>query len=742
MLVASKPAPNQSVLNPITTAIELTSGLGVESQRVRPLQRPHHETEVENYWGDGKVKINAPVSDPFRSRIYTQENACNHHRERIFRRHSDIAVMMANGYKIIEKFQGYVEANRRLDAADKALTLYDISLSVPDDDICDIADRRAYLLSRKRAKYGPTLKTYYQCAEYVRKYDIAPPELPEYFTCAPYYRNLLDSVSAFENLAAAINRMCCDLWWRRNLRKLKAFRVEQLARDLRLVHKKAHPYVSQHSLYERRNRKAKTDALLSDLFVVPDDANFMQDFESLADIASRSHTSGKQQAAELMVRIRGFEELAQMLGHKGEFYTITAPSRFHSVNRTGFPNAKYQFLSPADAQSYFNDLWARARARFAKAGIKPYGFRVVEPHHDGCPHWHMLLFLEKGESAKVRKILSELATKDTPEEVKTKATRFKAIRIDPAKGSAAGYIAKYITKGITGDNLDKTTCPQGGDLNVSTNQAAESATTWASNFNIRRFQQIGGPTVSAWRELRRLGQGATGQCEVANAMNTDLNNIEQFALEKVRAAADSSDWAAFCIAMGGVQVKRKDQTVRLHYQVPDIVDRITGEISRAEGLSPMFKTKYGDQPNRRILGVSWDSVVVLTRKGTSMVMTEKQIAAQRKVMIGVRDSIDAFYEDGFLMEPSREEMAFLESMCVEDTQNMCLFMDYEALQGNVSSDDIPYLGSENFSAQQREFSSRQDANKAIESTHGDASRQEHPNTENHEAKPHDSDLCH
>ncbi|MFP3449510.1 hypothetical protein, partial [Pseudomonas sp. SIMBA_067] len=83
------------------------------------------------------------------------------------------------------------------------------------------------------------------------------------------------------------------------------------------------------------------------------------------------------------------------------------------------------------------------------------------------------------------------------------------------------------------------------------------------------------------------------------------------------------------------QVKRKDQTLRIHYQLPDIVDRITGEVSRSESKSPYFATKYGDQPANRILGVAWDAVVVITRRGTTQILTEKDIKSQRKIMCGV-----------------------------------------------------------------------------------------------------------
>lgn len=607
-------------------------------------------------------------------------------RNRIFKTYSNLSHMLSTGYLLAEKYYGLIEADKRLKSADNALTIGSfesgyINLSCSDDELIKIAEKKARHCELKVNKHGYQLTVYKWLSKYLNSFDITPPEvITPYCTC----------LSA-DSLKGMLNRFADPIFWRRKLRKIQAFTIEQLARDFRLVHKKASAYVSQPTIQSRRERKRKSAELMSNLYAVPIDANPFDEFETLQSIIERSHTSGKQQAAELMVRIRGFEELADMHGHRGEFYTLSAPSRYHSVHHTGIPNNKYDGSTPQQAQDYFNGIWKRARALFSKQNLRPYGFRVVEPHHDGCPHWHMLLFMEKGDAIQVRAILKKLCTEDTPTEFRTSRTRFKPIRIIKSKGSAAGYIAKYITKAVTGDSIDKVICSQAGEMKILPADAAERASTWASTFDIRRFQQIGGPSVTLWRELRRLGQGDTGKCEVANAMNTTLDTVSKYALEKVRHAADSSDWKAFCLAMGGVQVKRKEQTLRIHYQIPDIVDRITGEISRSESKSPYFTTKYGDQPANRILGVAWDAVVVITRRGTTQILTETDLKAQRKIMCGVSEQIQGWHDDGRLFAPSEEDMQFLESCAIEDYQNMCLFIDYEALASNVSSDEVAPL---------------------------------------------------
>jgi len=126
-----------------------------------------------------------------------------------------------------------------------------------------------------------------------------------------------------------------------------------------------------------------------------------------------------------------------------------------------------------------------------------YGMRVIEPHHDGCPHGHYLIFTKRHEQKRFQDIFEMYSLADAPDDKAAKAHRIKFEKCDYSKGSPASYMAKYVSKNINGYGL--TTDDAGDPIESS----VEKTVAWARTFRIRQFQFFGIPSRTIWRELRK-----------------------------------------------------------------------------------------------------------------------------------------------------------------------------------------------------------------------------------------------
>ena len=368
-------------------------------------------------------------------------------------------------------------------------------------------------------------------------------------------------------------RMLDPVWWIRNLRRETIRQNETVQHALGVVSYRNQVYVTNHASQRKAERRHKNQRTLEGLEVV----NEHGEARNLAEVAAGSVSNPKNRRGELMTRARGFEETADFHGHGGTFLTLTTPSRFHRVNWSGTQNKKWQDATPKDGQKHLCTTWARIRSEWAREGITAYGFRVAEPHHDGTPHWHILLFCEAGKLDQLEAIARRHALKDNPTEAGAQKRRFTAKRIDSAAGTATGYIAKYICKNIDGMHQDGSAMDRDFESGKAATSAAARVRDWASTWSIRQFQQIGGPSVTVWRELRRLGEKA------------ETLQLELF--EKPRAAASRGAWFDFWMLQGGPDVARKQLTLK--------------PLSMADGLG-----KYGDEQKRvrGVLGTDSDGI--------------------------------------------------------------------------------------------------------------------------------------
>ena len=380
--------------------------------------------------------------------------------------------------------------------------------------------------------------------------------------------------------APAIARMTDSLWWRRKLRIHQARLLEHEAIGLGYVHRAAQIYASDATVERRTQQRKRNAQALAETDLENVDTGQVYNLAQLADL---SVSNPKIRRGELMVRIKGFEHIADGLGHVSEFVTVTTPSKFHPKTTNDgrvVDNPKWNGANPRDAQKYLTQLWARTRAKLARENIRVYGFRIAEAHHDATPHWHMLLFMAAQHRQRFREIVSEYGLAEDGHEPGAQKNRVNFVAIDPSRGTAAGYIAKYVAKNVDGGGYQVQDDVEGeGYETVNTSPRIEA---WASTWGIRQFQQIGGPPVGVWRELRR----------------TEISAAVSQVVRDAHSAADSGNWRRFVEVMDGPTCERRNLPLRVAYTKK-------GEryLRRERRMIPKAHNRYGEVANNEVFGI-------------------------------------------------------------------------------------------------------------------------------------------
>lgn len=408
-------------------------------------------------------------------------------------------------YADIKKLKGRCQANTWANTLPVLFGGRGLGYAADDSEIVAEAEKAAKNVRSKLPHCTDDTITIKLLGAVAERYDIALPK--------------------FDKIEMLVARMSAEKWWRRQFRN--RFRmIEKAAIQSGFVHKRAGLYVSDEAVNRHMKQKRKNARLLESLEAINDQTGQVC---TLAELVESSISNPKNKRAEFMTRIRGMDEFANEIGFISLFLTLTTPSRMHArLSSTCDINPNYDKTSPDAAQRYLcKKVWGLAKSKLKRNGVDHFGVRIVEPHHDGTPHWHMLVFVRPDQHALMTSILREYALRESPDEPGAQEHRFIVKEIDPSKGSAVGYVAKYIAKNIDGFAVGN---DEEADKATDSKDTVNRVETWASLWHARQFQFFGTPTVTPYRELRRV-----------KTLPDAMQGVQAEAWD----AADKGDWRAY-----------------------------------------------------------------------------------------------------------------------------------------------------------------------------------------------------
>lgn len=364
----------------------------------------------------------------------------------------------------------------------------------------------------------------------------------------------------YELIPGSLARMLCADWWYRKLWQTRCEWREEQLRAVCLVSKKASPYVSYEAVVHKREQRRKSLEFFRAHELVSENGDTLD----MEEVVNASASNPAHRRNEMMACVKGLELIAEMRGDCAVFYTVTCPSRFHATLSNGRPNPTWSSATVRESSDYLVNTFAAFRKAMHRRGLRWYGVRVAEPHHDGTVHWHLLCFMRKKERRGISALLRKFAIREDRAELgNNTGPRFKAELINPRKGSPTSYIAKYISKNIDGRGL-------AGEISKETGKSlrdnAENVNAWASLHRVQQFRFFGIPGRQAYRELRLLA-GQAGRAQGDKKAGAPV--LENARLDAVLAAADVGCFATYIMKQGGVLVPRRNHLIRTAYALND-----------------------------------------------------------------------------------------------------------------------------------------------------------------------------
>lgn len=222
-------------------------------------------------------------------------------------------------------------------------------------------------------------------------------------------------------------------WHRRDIRRTAGLARQHLAGALGTIGRNGANYADGYSLARRREKD--------------ESARMWADAQELVTASGKRiplsdviQSAQEGQGYRLGAISAGLDEHAEQEGLAPIAITITLPPQWHpnpsQGRKTWTPDR-----DPKTTDDALRALWVKFRARLAKSRIRLLGLRVWEPHRDGCPHLHALLYVRPEQIPEVDRHLLELCPDSGTKRVAT-----KLVTIDTTRSRGSTYISKYLRK--------------------------------------------------------------------------------------------------------------------------------------------------------------------------------------------------------------------------------------------------------------------------------------------------------
>jgi len=154
---------------------------------------------------------------------------------------------------------------------------------------------------------------------------------------------------------------------------------ELVAIKLGLIGKFGTPAVSNAAINDLKQSKRKSESFMKNKVIVNKQTG---DYFSAQKLTQQK----SQQYAENLCFLNGLNDYAIRNNFSAALITITLPTSFRLKNTTK------SIVSPLEANQFILKKWRRYKNKIDQWISPCFMFKVVEPHANGFPHWHLMFF--------------------------------------------------------------------------------------------------------------------------------------------------------------------------------------------------------------------------------------------------------------------------------------------------------------------------------------------------------------